>query len=197
MMRWILAAGLGISLAGAPLAQAQQPGPAGHGMPPGPMMGMPPPGGPGMMMGPMRRGEASPGERPAISMILQQREALKLTAEQEQRLRALRADYEKEAARRGAEIRMAEVDLRELLNAEAPDLAKAEELVKRIAAAQGELRFARIRAIQAGLAVLTKEQRQQFERLARSAPPMMGMGMGMGPGMMGMGMGPGMMLHRH
>ncbi len=170
---------------------APQPGgPAGPAMGPGMMMGH---GGSRMMKGDMGAREGSRFDRPLISLLLRHREMFHLTPEQEQRLRALRADYEKDVARGEAEVRVAEVDLREMLAAEAPDLSQVEAQVKRIAALQGELRFRRIRTLQAGLALLTKEQRQQLDR---HLDHMGMMGGGMGPGMMGGGMmgppGPGM-----
>jgi len=134
-----------------------------------------------------------PAERPLITFVLREKEALKITAEQEQKLRALRADFERELARREAEVRVAEVNVRELLAAETPDLAKVEPEVKRIAALRGETRFRRIQTIQNGLAVLTKEQRQHLARHERHvAGGMMGGGMSMGRGRMAPG---GMMGH--
>ena len=202
----VMVMGLGV------MAWAQQPAPQPAG-PMGPGTMGPPGGGmmmggqgqpgmhgmPGMMMGGMGMGlgmmgmgrmnprGGAPAERPLISIILEHREGLNLTAEQEQKLRAIRADYEKDALRQGAEVRVAEVDLRESLAGEAPDLGKVEGEVKKIAAMQGELRFRRIRALEAGKAVLAKEQRQQLDRLMRQHPMM-------GGGMMGGGMGHGMMM---
>jgi Spy/CpxP family protein refolding chaperone len=173
-------------------------GQPGSGMGPGGMMmgagspGMMGWGGP-RMMGAMEPWEGSRYDRPLISILLRQREMFRLTSEQEQKLRTLRADYDKDAARGGADIRVAEVDLREMLAADAPDLSKVEAQVKKIAALQGELRFRRIQTLQAGLALLTKEQRQQFDRHLHQMGMMGMMGGGMGPGMMrppGPGMGP-------
>jgi len=171
----------------------------GMGMGPG-MMGPGQGMGPGGMMGPGQAG-GSPFERPLITEILSAKDQLNLTADQERRLRALRVDFEKDWITRGAEIRAAEVDLRELLAAEAPDLGKVEGQVKKIAALQGELRFARIKVLQEGRAVLSREQWQKFQALAPRPGPM-GPGRGrrqsgqqgsqMGPGMMG-GTGQGMM----
>jgi len=211
MRWWDLVAAVAVSTAVASGAAAQQADPAGAqpgpGTGPGMMMGQhdmeghhgqPGPGmGPGgmmmgqggpRMMGAMEPWEGSRYDRPLISILLRERELFRITAEQEQKLRALRADYEKDAARGGAEIRVAEVDLRELLAADAPDLSKVEAQVKKIAALQGDLRFRRIQTLQAGLALLTKEQRQQLDRRLHQVGPM---GM-MGGGMMGPpGPGPG------
>ena len=189
-----------LSLGSAVWAQQPAPHPGGQ---PGPGMGMGPGGHMGSPMGPgpmmMGRGgarmpmgdlgarERSRFDRPLISILLRHRDIFNLAPEQEQKLRALRADYEKDAARGEAEIRVAEVDLRELLAAEAPDLSKVEAQVKRVATLQGELRFRRIRTLQEGLALLTKDQRQQLDsHISRMGPMgMMGrMGGGMGPGMM-------------
>ena len=144
--------------------------PSMQGMP-GMMMGPGQGMGPGMMMG------ASPQERPLISQILSAKDQLGLTADQEQRLRRLRTEFEKEAIRRGAEIQAAEVDLRELLAAETPDLGKVETQVKRVGALQAELRFARITVLQERRGILTKEQWQKFEALG-SRPRPMGPGRG-------------------
>ena len=162
-----------------------QPGPGmGPGGQPGPGMG---PGGM-MMRGGMQGRDGSRFDRPILSILLRHREMFRLTSEQEQKLRALRADYEKDAARGEADVRVAEIDLREMLAADAPDLSRVEAQVKKVAALQGELRFRRIRTLQAGLALLTKEQRQQLDH---HLSQMGSMGM---RGMMGGGMGSGMMM---
>lgn len=179
----------------------QQPmGPMGPGgMEPG---GQPGPGmGPGMMMGPVQPGPRTLFDRPLISEILSAKDQLGLTADQERKLRGLRTAFEKETIKRGAEIQAAEVDLRELLAAETPDLGGVETQVKKIAALEGELRLARIKALQEGRTALTKEQWQKFEALAPRPGPMgpggrpgrRGQpGSGMGPeGQPGPGMGPG------
>ena len=172
-----------------------QPGPGmGPGGQPGPGMG---PGGMMMMRGGREGRDASRFDRPIISILLRHREMFRLTLEQEQKLRALRAEYEKDAARGEADVRVAEIDLRELLAAESPDLLRVEAQVKKVAALQGEQRFRRIRTLQAGLALLTKEQRQQLDHHLNQMDPMGMMGMmrgGMGQGQPGPPMGPGMMM---
>lgn len=173
----------------APGSQATPVQPA-HGM--GPMMGPGMGPGTGMMRG-MLGGPANPLERPIISEILAAKDRLGLTPEQEQKLRRLRTDFEKESIRRGAEIQAAEVDLRELLAAEPPDLAKIETQVKNMAALQADLRFARIKTLMEGRGVPSKEQWQKFAALAPRPVPMgpgRGRGMPMQPGQQGgIGMG--------
>jgi len=182
-------------MGGGGMASSHQPG-QGMMMGPGMMGGAGDPG-----MGRMRRGSGF--ERPLISEILEAKDQLGLTGEQEKKLRSIRAEFEKEAARRGADIQVAEVDLRELLAEDAPDLGRIETQVKQIAALRGDLRFARIKALREGRAVLSKEQWEKFEahirHMGSMGPGGMGHGMmgsqGMGGMMGGQGMAGGMAQH--
>jgi cytochrome c oxidase subunit 2 len=100
---------------------------------------------------------------------------------------------------------VAEVDLSTLLEANQPDLSKIEAQLKKTAALQGELRFARIKTLEQGRAVLSQEQWQKFESLAPGMGPMgpygrpwqqgqLGPGPYGAPGMMGGYGGPGGMM---
>ncbi len=175
-------------------AAAQQPmGPAGQGMmgPGSGMGGQGFPGSPGVSPGAMGpqggqpigpRGAQGPRgygmggwqggaetplfERPLISEMLAMKSQLGLTAQQVQRLETLRAEYEKGAIRRTGELRIAEIDLSQLLTLSAPDMAAVEAQVRKIAALEGDLRLARIKTLEAGKAVLSQEQWQRFESMA-------------------------------
>ena len=166
------------------------------------MMGQMPPGGQaggigagpmgGMMGGMMGGGRVGPGDHPTahegplLRMMLHHSQELGLSPEQEKKLRDLRTEFSKEAVRRTADIRLAQIELESLLEQEQWDLAKIEPQVKQIAALQGELRVARIKTLAAGRALLTP---QQLERLKQVGHHMRSMG---GPGGMGHGMmGPG------
>jgi mono/diheme cytochrome c family protein len=142
--------------------------------------------------------------------MLSLQEELGLSAAQVQRLQGLRSRFEKEAIRQRAEIQATEVDLSDLLAASRPDLKKIEAQVTKIATLTGKLRFARIKTLEEGRAVLSQEQWQKFESMALGFAPMgpyagpwqqgrlgpgpygaYGM---MGPGMMGGYGGPGGMM---
>ncbi len=151
----------------------------------GPGMGMG-----GGSMGPSMRGPGvmGPGgsrialhERPVITIILRLREQLGLSSEQVAKLTALRSNYEVETIRTGAEIRVIEVDLDELLDQDKVDLAKVEAAFRKEESLQTNLRLARIKAIEAGKAVLSVEQREKLRKALEAGPGMMG------PGMMGSG----------
>lgn len=151
--------------------------------------------GEGMMEG-MGAGHAPGHEGPLISLMLDMKDQLGLSLQQEQALRDLRAAFEKEAIQRGAEVRVAEVELREALAQDQVDLGRAETLVRKIAGLRAELRLARLRALEKGKAVLTPAQLAKFREAGHQMTRgrMGGPGSMRGPGGMGGGqMGPGMM----
>lgn len=162
------------------------------GSPTFPGASMPGPGmmGPGMMGGMMGHGFAS--ERPLISLMLQNKEALKLAPEQVQKLETLRLNFRKVTIKRSADLQVAELELAELRRKDPVDLAKVEAQVKRIETLRAEQRLSRIKAIEEGKALLTPEQRRKLETLAQTGgggqptrmmggPMMRGMGGMMGP----------------
>ena len=137
---------------GAELAQQMQ---SGRGM--GPMGG--PPG------GMMERMMGDPVERPLITIMLHHRAELGLSAEQVSRLETLRGDFTREAIRRNADIRIAELDLASLLERDPVDLTKVEAKVREVAQLRADLRIARLRTVEQGKAVLTAEQRTRLQAL--------------------------------
>jgi protein CpxP len=167
--------------------------PAGAGM-----MGQMPHGGQAGGMGAgategMRGGDRmGPGDRmmghegPLLTMMLTHSQDLGLSPEQEQKLRALRTAFAKEAVRRTAEIRVAQIDLEALLEQERWDLAQIEPTVKQVAALEGDLRVARIKTLAAGRALLTPQQLEKLKQVGHHMRSMGGPG-GMGHGMMGPG----------
>ncbi len=112
---------------------------------------------PGRIMG-------DPVERPLITIMLHHRTELGLTPEQVTRLEAIRGEFAREAIRRDADIRVAELDLGTLLEQDPVDLAKAEAKTREVAQLRVDLRIARLRAVEQGKAVLTAEQRRASSR---------------------------------
>jgi Spy/CpxP family protein refolding chaperone len=111
----------------------------------------------------MGRMMGEPAERPLITIMLHHRAELGLSPDQVRRLEALRGEFAREAIRRDADIRIAELDLAALLEQEPLDLAKAETKVREGAQLRADLRIARLRAIEQGKAVLTPEQRARLQ----------------------------------
>lgn len=116
-------------------------------------------------------GGPPPGrERPLISLMLSHRDELALTPAQVQTLERLRGDFQRDAIRRDAEIRVAEMDVAGLLEAEPVDMAKVETKVREAERLRADLRVARIRTIEEGKTQLTPEQRSKLVQIT-AAPP--------------------------
>jgi Spy/CpxP family protein refolding chaperone len=140
-------------------------------------------GAPGPGGGPAwERDARSPAERPLITIMLHHRGELGLTPDQVSRLETLRDEFAREAIRREADIRIAELDLGALLAADPVDLPRVEAKVRELAQLQAELRIARLRTIEQGKAVLTPEQRSRLQAMLAG-------GMPHGPGRMPRGPG--------
>jgi hypothetical protein len=108
---------------------------------------------------------------PLLTLILSHGQELGLTPEQLQKLQELRTTFDKEAVARGAAIRAAESDLHALLEKDQLDLTAIEAKVKQISSLQGDLRFAGIKTLAAGEALLTPEQLQKLEAIGQWTPP--------------------------
>ncbi len=111
------------------------------------------------------------GERPLITLMLRYKDELGLSPDQVQSLERLRADFQREAIRRDADLRIAEMDLATLLEKDPVDLGQVEAKVKEIERQRGDLRLARIRAIEQGKAQLSPEQRGKLRTLLTEPSP--------------------------
>jgi hypothetical protein len=115
-------------------------------------------------------------ERPLISTMLRNRERLGLSADQVKNLEQLRDNFQKESIRKEADLRVAEMDLNSLLEAQPVEMTKVEAKVREIERLRADLRLARIRTIEKGKDQLTADQRKKLQDLlsdrltARSHP---------------------------
>ena len=105
------------------------------------------------------------GERPLITLMLRYKDELGLSADQVQSLERLRADFQREAIRRDADLRIAVMDLAALLEKDPVDLGPVEAKLREVERLRVDLRLARIRAIEQGKAQLTAEQRAKLRTL--------------------------------
>ncbi len=105
------------------------------------------------------------GERPIISIMLSRRQELGLTAAQVKELERLRADFQRDAIKRDAELRVAEMDVATLLKGDPVDLGQVEAKIREVERARADLRIARIRAIEQAKAQLTGDQRAKLASL--------------------------------
>jgi Spy/CpxP family protein refolding chaperone len=90
---------------------------------------------------------------------------LNLSPNQVQNLETLRDEFQREAIRYDADIRIAELELQKLLRAESVDLEQVRPKLQEIEHLKTELRFARLRTIQQGKALLSPEQQNRLEAL--------------------------------
>jgi Spy/CpxP family protein refolding chaperone len=161
----------------------------------------------GMMGGGMPEGMGM--HRPS-QMVRMLKAELSLSDEQAKQAKEILLQAMKASIKQQADLRIAEVELQELLEADPVDMAQVEAKLKAVEGLRTALRLTVIKTHEQAKAMLTPEQRQKLQRLhdrlsGMMAPGMMEMmgegGTGgmemMGPGMMGMmgqgGMGPQMM----
>jgi Heavy-metal resistance len=109
--------------------------------------------------------EISAEDRAPISLMLRNRERLGLTADQVKHLEQLRNDFAKESIRSEADLRITELDLTSLLEAQPVDMSRVEAKIRDIERIRADLRIARIRSIEKGKAQLSAEQRRKLREL--------------------------------
>lgn len=100
-----------------------------------------------------------------LTLMLRRQADLGLGPEQVQRLEQLRLDFRREAVRRVADLRVAQLELGELTRADQADLAAVEAKLRDIERLRTDLRLAAIRTVEAGKAELTPDQRTKFRTL--------------------------------
>jgi len=110
-------------------------------------------------------------EKPLISIMLENREQLGLSAEQVTSLEQLRRDFQRESIRRDADLRIAQMDLDALLSAPTVDMPKVEAKVREIERLRADIRIARLRTIEKGKQQLTAEQRKKLQEIVSGSPP--------------------------
>jgi Spy/CpxP family protein refolding chaperone len=110
-------------------------------------------------------GTTSQEQQPVISLMLRNRDKLGLSDDQVKKLEQLRSDFEKETVRNDADVRVAEIDLNNLLQAANVDLTKVEAKIRDIERLRADLRIARVRAVEKGKALLTAEQRKKLQEV--------------------------------
>jgi Spy/CpxP family protein refolding chaperone len=175
--KWILLAmvlaGL-LAVAGIVIAQemkekeeVDQPPAMGRGM--GRMTGRP-----GMMMrmgrGPMMRRGGMPGR---MDMLGRLADRLDLSEEQRDEIKDVLTAHQKDMIQQKADRELAEVELRELVQSDDPDLDAIEEQIKEIANLEAQTRYSQIKAMVDARSVLTDEQKEALKKLQKDRPARM------------------------
>ena len=146
------------------------------------MMGTMMPGGMmGSMMSPMMDGMMSGQNRGSMMMaggmmngqidLAQMHQALALSDEQTEKLRTGLRPFQKEAILTLASLKVAELELADLLAAEKVDFGKVEAKLKEIEGVRTKARLSQLKATVAVKGVLTKEQLEKLQGPVGCTPP--------------------------
>ena len=108
-------------------------------------------------------------DRPVISQMLNNKDALGLSSDQVRRLEQLRDNFQRLTIRNEADLRILELDIGAVLDSEPVDMAKLETKMREEEKLRVDLRIARIRAIEQGKALLNGEQKKKLAELLRQA----------------------------
>jgi len=108
-------------------------------------------------------------DRPVISQMLNNKEALGLSADQVRRLEQQRDNFQRLTIRNEADLRILELDIATLLDSEPVEMAKLEAKMREEEKLRADLRIARIRAIEQGKALLNGEQKKKLTELQRQS----------------------------
>jgi Spy/CpxP family protein refolding chaperone len=109
-------------------------------------------------------------DRPVISLILKQRDDLRLSGDQVKQLEQLRDNFQRQSIRADADLRILELDVTGLLDQPNVDVPKVEQKIREMEKLRADLRIARIRAIEQAKAALTAEQRKKFYASLEARP---------------------------
>ncbi len=94
---------------------------------------------------------------------------LGLDEKQKDAMREIRSRVAKDNVRKGADIRIARIELRDILEKDPVDMGAVEAKLRQVESLRTELRLARIKALEEVKAQLTPDQRKQFKANLRQA----------------------------
>ncbi len=164
-------------------------------------------GGHGGMMGGRHEGmgmmhEMGPGMREGGQHMWRILMGLNLDDQQKETLKAIRSRAMKEMVRKRADLQIAHMEQRELLDKDPVDMKAVEAKLRQIESMKTDMHLSMLKAMEDVKAKLTPEQRKKFREMMEKGPMMGRMGMRDCPdcGMMEGGechMMGGMMRHRH
>ncbi len=100
-----------------------------------------------------------------IGHILKFKEGMSLTAEQEQKLHALKTEYKRNRIKMKAEVELANIDLHEVLKNEKASLSDIEAELTKLQALKTKLYMASIKAKRDAKVVLSDEQRSRVDKI--------------------------------
>lgn len=126
----------------------------------------PPPGmGPGGPMGPGMPPQGPPPQD-IHQVLMHLAKILNLSAEQIKKIESIFLEAQKGEIKTGAEVQIAELELRDYVENNDPlNLKEVENKVKKLTTLKGEMLLIKIKAFEDAKNVLTKEQREKFKTI--------------------------------
>jgi Spy/CpxP family protein refolding chaperone len=103
-----------------------------------------------------------------IGMLLQHKDALKLTADQVSKLQKMRSDAMKDGIKRQADLRTVMVDVADSLTKQPPDFNAAKQNMKKASDMKAAAKMAMIDNFEKAYNVLTKEQKDMLPTMMQS-----------------------------
>ena len=103
--------------------------------------------------------------------------SLSLDEQQKAFMGEIKSRMKKETIRRTADMRIAQIELKELLTQDTVDMKAVEAKVKQLETMRTEMQLSHIKAMEDCKAKLTPEQRKKFREMIEAGPMMQGMGM--------------------
>lgn len=167
-----------------PGQQMEQGMPMGHGMMKGHGMGMGGQGmGHGMMCGCDLRGGMKEGMGGGMGDRMKEAEhhlskalrGLNLDEQQKKMIHEIKSRIMKETIRKMADIRIARIEIKDLLLQDPADMKAVEAKVKQLGTMRTEMHLAHIKALEDIKAKLTPDQRKKFGEMMKAGPMMGGM----------------------
>ena len=103
--------------------------------------------------------------------------SLNLDAQQKASIGEIKSRMMKETIRRTADIRIVQIEIRDLLSKDSVDMKSVEAKVKQSEMLKTELHLSYIKAMEECKSILTPEQRKKLREMIAAGPMMEGMGM--------------------
>jgi Spy/CpxP family protein refolding chaperone len=134
-------------------------------------------GGYGMGPGMMGMGECGMGGQMMDHHMSKHLMALNLDEQQKAFMGEIKSRMKKETIKRTADIRIAQIELKELLIQDTVDMKAVEAKLKQLEMMKTEMHLSHIKAMEECKTKLTPEQRKKFIEMIEAGPMMEGMGM--------------------
>ena len=129
--------------------------------------------GPGMMCGCDRGGQMIEPEHHMPKQLM----ALNLDEKQKASIDQIKSRMMKETIRRTADMRIVQIELKDLLSQDTVDMKEVEAKVKQLEMIRTEMQLSHIKAMEDCKTKLTPEQRKKLKEMIEAGPMMEGMGM--------------------